>query len=69
MEAETLNLEYHVKRVILKALNTTLFKYQAAEKLGITTRGLLRKIFDYDIQYSKKDGRYFIKEKKSIKTL
>jgi len=69
MEIEILNIEYHMKRIILKALNTSLYKYQASKKLGITTRNLLKKIREYDIEYSVRAGRYIIKEKKSIKQL
>ena len=69
METEILNIDYHLKRIILKALNTSLYKYQAAKKLGITIRSLLRKIIDYDIEYSVRAGRYIIKEKKEIKAL
>ncbi len=68
MEQEILNIEYHKKRLVLKALNLVSSMPYAASKLGISVRNLYRLMDDYNIVYEKKDGKrkYFIKEKTKV---
>ena len=68
MDQEILNIEYHKKRLVLKALNLVSTMPYAASKLGISLRTLYRIMDDYNIVYEKKDGKrqYFIKEKSKV---
>ena len=50
MEEEILNIEYHQKRLVIKALNRTGTLAHAAPLLGITTRTLRRLMDAWGIQ-------------------
>ncbi len=59
MSLEILNIDFHIQRMVLKALNTCENLVSAAEKLGITERGL----YNYKKKYciEKVDKYYIIK--------
>jgi len=48
---EILNIEYHTRRLILKALNATKTKDQAAEALGMSVRKLYMVCKQYEIRW------------------
>lgn len=64
MAEEILNIEYNIKRMIVRRLNKFNKLYQVASSLGISERRLstYREIFH--IEKCPKTNRYFIKEKK-----
>ena len=53
---EILNIEYHTRRLILKALNSSRTHVEAANKLGITDRTLYKMKKEYNIVRS--GGRF-----------
>jgi DNA-binding NtrC family response regulator len=56
---EILNIDYHRRRLVLKALNTLPTKSRARKELGISERQLYRYIQEYGIKKDRK-GRYYI---------
>lgn len=62
MSEEILNIEYHVKRMIVKALNNTQTHEDAALLLGITVRTLYRYKAQYNVFYDKRSNDYFLRE-------
>lgn len=58
MQQEILNIEYHKRRLIIKALNQMPTKVKAYKALGITEKQLYNLIWRYSI---KKDaaGKYY----------
>lgn len=64
MASEILNIDYHTKRLIVKALNQTLSHEKAAKALGISERNLFRLRKQYNIQ---KVQRYEVVELKKSK--
>jgi transcriptional regulator with PAS, ATPase and Fis domain len=63
MTTETLNIDYHNKRLMLKALNKHPTVEQAAKALGISERTLYRWMDEYKIvrvQMYVVDGNYKI---------
>jgi transcriptional regulator of acetoin/glycerol metabolism len=60
---EILNLEYHHKRLVIKALNTALTINQAAALLGVSYNTLNRRMKQYNICLCTKTKRYTIKDK------
>ena len=63
---ETLNIDYNIRELVLKALNKTQYRYEAAKLLGISDRSLNRYMESYDIKYDKVIDTYYISEQ--IKT-
>lgn len=55
---EILNIDFHVKQMVLVALNTCCCHEGAARKLGIDVRTLHRKKKQYGIQKNWREGRY-----------
>lgn len=66
MESEILNIEHHVKRLLLKALNRTHFQKIAAEKLGISERSLHRYKKQFNISYDKKKDEFYFKGERAV---
>ena len=62
---ETLNIEAHIKPMLIKALNKYLIVELAAKALGIGIRTLQRYKHLYGIG-RKKDGLYYLKPQKNI---
>jgi len=60
---DTLNLEYHKRRLCVKALNCTLSKNDAAHALGISQRQIFRWMRLYDIRQDPKTRKYYYLEK------
>jgi hypothetical protein len=48
---DILNIEYHTKRLLLKALNKYRYNYEAARELGICERQLYRYKRQYNVIY------------------
>lgn len=59
-QPEILNIDYHRKRLILKALNRTATMPEAATMLGISERQLYNLKRDYNIFYNKTLDTFFI---------
>lgn len=57
---ETLNIDYHVKILLLKALNSSNTQVEAAEKLKVAIRTVYRYIDQYSIV--RQDGVWKINE-------
>jgi hypothetical protein len=66
MEEEILNIDYHVKRMVLKALNKSDTVGEAAALLGVTKRTVFNKIDDYGILFNKESGEYVLPECEGI---
>lgn len=66
MEDEILNIEYHVKRIVLKALNKTRFVKQAADMVGVSERTLHRYKKDFNIGCDKKRNEFYLKGERPI---
>ena len=64
MDTENLNIEYHKKRLLIKALNKYRYQHLAAGPLGISVRTLMRYINAFDLI---KDENGFYRERKQIK--
>lgn len=58
MEQEILNIEYHKRRLIVKALNKLPTKVKAYKALGITEKQLYNLIWRYSIKKDKA-GTYY----------
>lgn len=65
MAEEILNIEYHRKVLIIKALNRKSNYIQAAKALGVSKRTLQRHIVIYNIK--KVEGRYEINSSQNLK--
>ena len=63
MSNENLNLDFHVKRLTLKALNRYHLRKDAAEALGINERTLYRYRHQYDIIFDKATKRFISNQK------
>lgn len=61
MQEEILNIEFHVKRMCLLALNRTLYHKDAADLLGITDRTLYRYRKNFGIKFDKKKDLFYLK--------
>ncbi len=57
---EILNLQYHQRRLTIKALNKAKTKVEAAELLGIPYNQLARYICIFNISYCNKQKQYII---------
>ena len=67
MAEEILNIEYHTKILVIKALNRSGMSCEAAQLLGISERTLYRYKKQYNIGYDpKKDCFYFRGEKVTL---
>lgn len=61
---EILNIEFHTKRLIIRALNECKNKRAAAKALGMTERNLHRLIARYRVvRETSFGGRYFMVER------
>ncbi len=63
MEEETLNIEYHLKRRVLKALNKFKKDFEAAEELGIASGTLYRYKQRFNIERCPVTKEYSFREK------
>ncbi len=61
-QEEILNIKYHVKRLVLKALNKFQNNEAAADALEITSRTLIA--YKHEFNIKKRNGKYFIQETK-----
>ncbi len=61
---KTLNIDYHVKRLLLEALNSSQTIAEAAEKLGISARSAYRYMDRFDVRRKERyyPSRYYCKE-------
>lgn len=66
MEDETLNIQYHIKIMVLKALNRSRFQSEAAGLLGVSERTLHRYKKDFGIVYDKAKDVFYFKGEKAI---
>lgn len=64
METEILNIEYHKRRLVIKALNKLPTKVRAYKELGITEKQLYRMIKTYEIRKNEK-GAYYSEQLKA----
>lgn len=62
MQSETLNIDYHVRRLVVKALNLFPTKIGAAKALGICERQLYVYIHKYDIYHDSHLKKYVSKQ-------
>ena len=51
MEEEILNIEHHKKRLIIKALNKCRCVMHAADRLGVSYKGLYKMMRRYKVRY------------------
>lgn len=63
---ETLNIEWHIKHLCLKALNRTIHHDEAALALGITGRTLYRYKRQFNIGFDKKENKFYFKGEAAI---
>ena len=63
MEQEILNIEYHRVRLIVKSLNLSRDKRDAAQKCGLSVKSLYQYIRIYDIV---KENKNWIQRRKII---
>lgn len=56
---DTLSLDYHTRRLIVKALNVCKTKNDAAHALGISVRQIYREIRVFDIRQDPKTRNYY----------
>lgn len=61
MQDEILNIDFHVRRLLLKALNICRTRTEAATALGISTKTLQNKMDVYEVE--KENGIYISKMK------
>jgi hypothetical protein len=64
--SEILNIEYHVKRLVLLALNKSARQFEAAKLLGVSERTLARYKKQFNIGYSKRNDEFYFKGEKAI---
>ncbi len=64
MAEEILNIEYHVKILLIKALNRHETHEQAAAALGMTYRNLRYLLKSYNVVKDRINGRFYIDESK-----
>jgi hypothetical protein len=64
-QEEILNIEFHRKRLFLKALNCSDSFEEAAEKLGVNTRTIFRWKVSWNIFFDKKSNAWKEEEKSS----
>lgn len=55
---ETLNIEYHIKRVVCRALNTSDNVNQAAQKLGLSPRTVFLYKKVYNVRWCTEQKQY-----------
>lgn len=65
-DQEILNIDYHTRRLIVKALNLYPTKVFAAVKLGVSERNLHRLIARYLIDYDDRSGKYYYHKSKRL---
>lgn len=63
IKEEILNIDYHVKRMVLKALNKCHSGVAASKLLGVSTRTLTRYKIQYGIRYDTLTKEFFIDSK------
>ena len=63
---EILNIEYHVKRMVIKALNQTQSHEAAGRLLGVTGRTVYRYKRQFDIVYDAKRNEYKFKSQQAV---
>ena len=51
-------MDYHVKRLVLKAMNNSRTNVKAAIKLGVTEKTLYNYVKKFNIEYNKKTHEY-----------
>ena len=61
MEREILNLEYNLKKLLVKALNAADSLVHAAQLTGVSVRTLRNYQRMYNIEYDVRRNEYFIK--------
>lgn len=66
MDQEILNIEHHVKILVLKALNRTANHSYAAKELGITERTLYRYKKNFGIAFNKPKNFFYFKGDKAV---
>lgn len=66
MENEILNIDYHVRSMVLKALNLFPTKMAAAKQLGISERNLYHYIDRFNIERDGLSRKYIIKSKQLV---
>lgn len=66
MENEILNIEHHVKRLVLMALNRTHFQKNAAVELGISERCIHRYKKQFNISYDKKKDEFYFRGERAV---
>lgn len=64
MPDEILNIDYNIKKMIVRRMNEKKTLSEAAESLGIALRTLYRYRWRYNIKRSESTKEYFIKEEK-----
>lgn len=67
--AEILNIEYHTKRLLLKALNQERSQARAAVLLGVTERTVARMVKLYKLKKDRKAGTYSLQEETNFVTV
>lgn len=66
--SEILNIDYHTKRLVLKALNLYGDRYHkaAAQSLGISMRTLFRYKHDLEIEYDEETKQFYSKRQEAV---
>jgi hypothetical protein len=60
MDTDILNIEYHLKKLLLKALNRAETIAEAARLTGVTKKTIRKYQRMYNIQYCPQEKQYFI---------
>lgn len=63
MSEEILNIDYHVKQLVLKALKRAATHQEAAKLLGITVRSLCNYKYRFNIKTGKLPFEVFVNKK------
>lgn len=63
---DSLNIEWHVKRMVLRALNVSAKQFEAAALLGISERTLARYKKNFNIRYDKERDEFYFKGDRAV---
>lgn len=53
-QTESLNIDHHVRQLVVKAMNASKSQHEAADKLKVSVRSLQRYIKHYDLKQTNK---------------
>lgn len=69
MNNEILNIDYHLREAVLKALNRTHTKGEACKLLGLPEKTLYNHIERFEIFYNDKKSKYETRQQTEVVTI